>query len=236
MNRLDETGEGRVKPLVPRSSDNHLAMTPNGGRPFRTRLNRVLLLALAISGLTLSSCAGSGPYVWVNDAPDAFFRPLSPLTISVGDMINIRVFGQEPLSTKATVRPDGAVALPLVGDVVVAGKTPGIVAKEVEARLVPYVTTPNVVVVIEDSRIRITTIGELRKPGTLVLEAGDTGMLAAVANSGGLTEYAGKTDIFVLRQLSNGVVRIRFSYDEIVRGLGRAAAFRLRNGDQVVVE
>jgi polysaccharide biosynthesis/export protein len=233
MNGLDEMGEGRVKPLASRSSDRQPAQ--NRLISPRTRSKCWLLLGSALL-FVLGSCAGSGPYVWVNDAPDTFFRPMSPLTISVGDMINIRVFGQEPLSTKATVRADGAVALPLVGDVVVSGKTPGIVAKEVEARLVPYVTTPNVVVVIEDSRIRITTIGELRKTGTLVLEAGDTGMLAALANSGGLTEYAGKSDIFVLRQLPNGVVRIRFSYDEIVRGLGRAAAFRLHNGDQVIVE
>ena len=41
--------------------------------------------------------------------------------------------------------------------------------------------------------------------------------------------------IFVLRQARSGV-RIRFTYEALVRLAGRAPAFRLRPGDIVVVE
>lgn len=191
---------------------------------------------LALIAASTGACASAGSFIWVNEAPDAYFKPAPALTISSGDIISVKVFGQDPLSVKALVRPDGAIAMPLIGDIQVGGKSPNIVAREVEARLVPYVTTPNVVVVVEESRIRVVSIGEVRRTGTIVLEAGETGMLAALANAGGLTDFADDSQVYVLRQSPTGVIRIRFRYDEIIRGVGRAAAFRLRSGDQIVVE
>jgi polysaccharide export outer membrane protein len=181
-------------------------------------------------------CGGAGNYVWVSDAPETYFKPPPALTISPGDLISVRVFGQEPLSVRTAVRSDGAVAMPLIGDVTVAGKSPTVVAREVESRLVPFVTTPNVVVVVDESRVRIVAIGEVRRTGTIVLEAGETGLLSALANAGGLTEFASHSCVFVVRPEINGVIRIRFAYEDIIRGIGRTAAFRLRNGDQLVVE
>lgn len=194
------------------------------------RLSTLALLAVS------SACASSGAYVWVDEAPTEFFRPTPGLTIAPGDLISVRVFGQEPLSMRVQVRSDGMIAMPLIGDVAVASKSPGTVAKEIEARLVPFVTTPNVVVVIEESRTRVVAIGEIHHPGTLVLEAGETGLLPALANAGGLTDFASGSGIYVLRSDSKGAYRIRFQYDDIIRGVGRAAAFRLHAGDQIVVE
>jgi polysaccharide export outer membrane protein len=195
------------------------------------------IATLIVGLLTLpTACGGPGNYVWVNDAPDVYFKPPPALTISPGDLISVRVFGQEPLSARATVRTDGAIAMPLIGDIAVAGKSPTVVAREVEARLKPFVTTPNVVVVVDESRIRIVTIGEVRRTGTIVLEAGETGLLSALANAGGLTDFASHSGIYVVRPEANGVIRIRFTYEDIIRGVGRAAIFRLRSGDQLVVE
>ena len=195
-------------------------------------------LAALTSALLIAStaCGSAGAYVWVNDAPEALFRPSPGLLIDQGDVVNVRVFGQEPLSVRTPVRSDGAIVMPLIGDVAVVGKKPAAVANEIETRLRPFVTTPNVIVVVEESHTRIVAIGEIRRPGTIVLEAGETGLLPALANAGGLTEFASESRIFVLRAEPNGTFRIRFLYDDIIRGTGRAAAFRLRNGDQLVVE
>jgi len=181
-------------------------------------------------------CGASGAFVWVDELPNDYLKPKAAMVISSGDVISVRVFGQEPLSMRATVRTDGKVAMPLVGDVVVAGKLPEEVAREVEARLVPFVTTPNVVVAVEESRTRIVALGELRRNGSIVLEPGETGVLSALANAGGLTEFAGESRIFVLRTESTGTYRIRFQYGDIIRGVGNAAAFKLKTGDQLVVE
>lgn len=195
---------------------------------------KISTIALLVAA---NGCGGAGAFVWVDDAPTSFFRPPAGLLIASGDLISVRVFGQEPLSTaRVQVRSDGMIAMPLIGDVAVVGKSPGAVAKEIETRLVPFVTTPNVVVVIEESRTRVVAIGEIRRPGTLILEAGETGLLPALANAGGLTEFASGSGVYVLRSDSSGTYRIRFQYDDIVRGVGHAAAFRLHSGDQIVVE
>jgi polysaccharide export outer membrane protein len=204
-------------------------------KPLIERRLRQSLLALAVACSSALGC-GSGSFVWVQDAPDVYFHPKPAMTILPGDVISVKVFGQDPLSIRATVRPDGAVVMPLIGDVAVAGKLPGTVAREVEARLVPFVTTPNVVVVVEESRVRIVAAGEVHHPGPVVLEAGETGLLPALAAAGGLTEFAGESQIYVIRTEINGTYRIRFNYEDIIRGIGRAAAFRLRTGDSLVVE
>jgi polysaccharide export outer membrane protein len=66
------------------------------------------------------------------------------------------------------------------------------------------------------------------------LEAG-TGLLQALAAAGGLTELAHRDRIFVLRQ-GNSTTRIRFTFEAVSHAEGRSAAFRLRDGDVIVVE
>ena len=77
-----------------------------------------------VSGLS-GGCAGPGNFVWVNDLPPAATAP-SPdgdYVIRDGDLVNIKVLTQEPLSTRARVRSDGRIAMPAIGDVEVRGKT-----------------------------------------------------------------------------------------------------------------
>jgi polysaccharide export outer membrane protein len=189
---------------------------------------------MAVVGLC--ACGTSGSYIWVEQAPEAFFKPNSVVEISTGDLISVRVFGQEPISVRTIVRTDGKIAVPLIGEVDVSGKYPNVVAKELEARLVPFVNSPNVTIVVEESHTNIVAIGEIQKKGTITLAKSETDMLSALANAGGLTEFASENGIYVLRNGPQGVVRIRFQYEEIIRGEGKAAAFKLKSGDQLVVE
>ena len=194
---------------------------------------RALVLALVVG---VSGCGSVGAYVWVDEAPDALFRSAPGLFIRSGDMVSIKVFGQEPLSVRMKVRSDGVVTMPLIGNVVVAGKDTEAVAKEVAQRFQPFVTAANVVVVDEESNVHIVALGELRRTGTILLENGDTRLSTAIGNAGGLTEFASESQIFVLRSDSTGTYRIRFQYQDIIRGVGRAAIFRLHEGDQIVAE
>jgi polysaccharide export outer membrane protein len=59
-------------------------------------------------------------------------------------------------------------------------------------------------------------------------------VLQSLAAAGGFTEYADRDAIYVVRGAASP--RIRFTFSALVRGEGRAAAFRLRAGDVVVVE
>jgi polysaccharide export outer membrane protein len=140
---------------------------------------------------------------------------------------------QEAISTKERVRSDGKVSIPFVGDVVARGKTPAVVAKEVEMALRSFINAPSVTVTVEEFQpITVSVVGEVTKAATVPLDR-DAGVLQAIANAGGLTENANRDAIFVLRELPTPQ-RIRFTYDLLTQNPG--LRFRLRTGDVVVVE
>jgi polysaccharide export outer membrane protein len=155
--------------------------------------------------------------------------------VLVGDVVSVRVFGQDAFSVRTAVREQGMITVPLIGDVKVLGRQPAEVSKEIAKRLEPYVNQPHVMMVVEESRVNVVMAGEIQRPGTLTLDA-SVDLLTAIANAGGLTQFAGESDIYVLRRGSSGTTRIRFRWDEVARGIGNSGRFRLRDGDQVVVE
>ncbi|HMJ53640.1 MAG TPA: polysaccharide biosynthesis/export family protein [Polyangiaceae bacterium] len=191
-------------------------------------------------GSGASACSGSQPYVWVAQMPLDRFRGAPEDRIGVDDLISIRVYAQEPMSARGHVRPDGTLSMPLLGEVPVAGKRPSELGRELEEQLKQrgLVVAPSVTVSIEETApIRITFVGEVRRPGTLKLE-GPINVVQGIANAGGLTEFASGSRIFVVRTgpPNNEVQRIRFRYEDLVAGEPHATAFRLRTGDVVVVE
>src|SRR5215472_7675576 len=91
------------------------------------------MLAALLLGFALG-CSGPGHYVWVNELPAEYLArsPDQSYVIRDGDTLNIRVFNQEALSTKAKVRSDGRMAMPALGDIDVRGKHPATLKAELE--------------------------------------------------------------------------------------------------------
>ena len=158
----------------------------------------------------------------------------SEYVIAAGDVVSVRVYGQDGMSTHGKVRSDGKVSVPFLGDVAVLGKQPAAVAKEMEVGLKNFITTPNVTVSVDEFQpITVSIIGEVSHPGTIAIDR-STSLLQALANAGGLTENANRDDIFVLRS-APVPRRIRFTYELLTRS-APTSPFRLRAGDVVVVE
>lgn len=174
--------------------------------------------------------------MWYSQLPRSEWGSASgEYVIGVGDVISIRVYEQEGLSGTAKIRRDGRIALPLAGEIVVAGKRPQELAREIEARLAKFVVSPRVTVNVEQAQpIVVSTLGEIGKVGTLTLEP-PARMLDAMAQAGGLAEYADDTKIFVLRQYPM-FQRIRFTYKAILDNEAGAATFPLRTGDVIMIE
>jgi polysaccharide export outer membrane protein len=189
--------------------------------------------------LSLLGCGHAGSYVWIDDLPASQLADASTAeyTIDSGDMLNVRVLNQESMSTRARVRPDGKIFVPLIGDVVVKGRRPVELAKDLEARLKDFVVAPAVTITAEEVQpVRISVVGEVARPGVYSVEPG-SGVLQALAVSGGMTDFADADHIFVLRRgTAQGTQRIRFTYDGLTRDPGKGAAFSLRSGDAVIVE
>ena len=183
------------------------------------------------------SCASAGNYVWVHDLP-----PIAPAAakddlyvINVGDTLAVRVFEQEAMSSKVKVRADGRVALPIIGEFEVRGKRPWDVARELEVKLKEFVVAPKVTVNVDEfATLLVAVLGEVTHPGSYPLQPA-SGVLQALASAGGLTEYATRDRIFVLRK-TPALRRVRFTFDALSRNEARAATFALQTGDVVVVE
>lgn len=186
--------------------------------------------------LALGGCGGPGQYVWYSQLSRSDWNSAaSEYTIGVADTVSIVVYQQADLSLSGKIRRDGRIALPLVGEIMVAGKHPSALARELEGKLKQFVVNPHVTVNVEASQpVVVSTLGEVANVSTLTLEP-PANLVQAVAQAGQLTDYADKSRIFVLRQFPK-FQRIRFTYESIVRNEDGAASFPLRTGDVLVFE
>jgi polysaccharide export outer membrane protein len=190
---------------------------------------RAALVALALA--PLSGCGG-GAYTWFRELPQ---QPATgDYVIASGDLISVHVFNQDNLSAHGRVRSDGKLAVPFLGEVAVRGKTPAALSAELEAGFKHYVVSAAVTITVEEPQTTsVSVLGEITRPGIYAVDAA-SGVLEALAAAGGLTDYASRSSIYVLRRSPEQ--RIRFTYASLTEGAGGAAAFRLRAGDVVVVE
>ena len=181
-----------------------------------------------------AACGSSAPYVWVESLPAQASAQADDLVIKDTDTVNVRVFNQEPLSTREHVRSDGKISIPVVGEIVARGKKPSLLAKEIEEKLKTVVVAPSVVVVIEQTaQFPVSVIGEVKNAGTFPMDPGAT-VLNALATAGGLSDYASSDRVFVVRKGKSP--RIRFRYEDLRGGEEKAVNFSLQPGDVVVVE
>jgi len=201
----------------------------------RRRFGTVALVgAMAIA--TATGCAGAGMFTWYSDLPKAEWGAQSnEYIIGAGDALSIKVYEQDAVSMTGKVRSDGRIAIPLVGEVVVAGKHPSVFGKELEIKLKEFIVSPRVTVNVESSQpVSVTMMGEVAHGSVLALEP-PASLLQAMGQAGGPSEYADRSRIFVLRRFPE-FRRIRFTWDALIHNENNAALFALRSGDIVVVE
>lgn len=190
------------------------------------------LFAFAIA---VASCARPGQYIWFQQLPQETILTSNEYVIGVGDVISIHVFGRDEMAVHQRVRSDGRVSLSLVGDIDVKGKRPSALKAELEARLKDYIVSPSVVINVDETQpVVVLLFGEVAHPGAFPLDQ-DTRLAHAMALAGGLTDFASRDSVFVVRSEPRPV-RIRFQYEDIYRNVGGAGDFRLRRGDIVEVE
>ena len=186
------------------------------------------VLAIAIAG-----CGGTGPYVWADSLPSSASGG-GDVLISDGDVLNVRVFNQDPLSTRERVRSDGRISIPVVGEVMARGKRPAQLAAEIQDRLKDIVKVPSVIVTFEQgAEMKVSVVGEVRNSGVFPVEPGSN-VLHALAAAGGLNDYADGDRVFVVRK--SLPQRVRFRYTDLRSGAAKSVQFTLQAGDVVVVE
>ena len=153
--------------------------------------------------------------------------------LGTGDKLRVEVYGESQLSQSLQVRPDGKITLPLVGDMDAAGRTSLELRDAVATSLKEYVTNPVVTVIVQEvSAPQIYVIGEVANPGAQLMR-GPLTVLQALAQAGGLGEFADAGDIRILRTTATGTETIAFNYKDAIRG--RVGPMALQPGDTIVV-
>lgn len=166
------------------------------------------------------------------DGPPA--APSGDFRIGPEDVLSIAVWKNEALGGEMPVRPDGMISLPLINDVQAAGLTPMELREILIRRLSEYMPAPEVSVIVKEVRSpKISILGEVAHPGRYDLK-GRTTVLDLLALAGGLTEFASRSRIVILRGDGPGPARIRFNYWKATQD-GARDNIELRPGDIVLV-
>lgn len=154
--------------------------------------------------------------------------------IGPDDVLQVSVWKEPNLSGTFPVRPDGMISMVLLGDVRAAGFTPMQLGSNLSVQLKKYVQDPLVTVLVAQvNSQRIFLVGEVGHVGPVPITPGMT-PLQAIAAGGGLTPYARKKKIYILRGPEGHQQKIPFDYKAALSG-NSPQNVTLQPGDTVVV-
>ena len=155
--------------------------------------------------------------------------------IGQSDLLSIKVFQAEELSGQVRVDQRGAITLPLLGSVRLAGLT----KVQAERRLIELLGAnlmqdPQVSIFIEEfTNQRITVEGEVNKQGVFPL-TGKITVLQAIALAGGLGELAKTDSVSLFRKQASGN-RVYYLDINLIRN-GKVNDPFVMNNDRIVVQ
>ena len=152
-----------------------------------------------------------------------------------GDMLTVSVWKEADLSSDLLVRPDGAISMPLAGEIAAAGHTVEDVRSTIDQRLRKYIPEPAVTVTVKQTLgNQIFVIGKVNRPGPYPIVR-PVDVVQALSLAGGTTPFASVNDIKVLRRHGEQQTIIPFRYSDIEHGRKLQQNILLESGDTVVV-
>ena len=180
----------------------------HSGRQSRAWIEAVLCLAGSVS---LASCVSPSAVKPLAFAPPGIVRPEIRLrkeyVLVAGDQIDIVVRRFPEVSKTVTVRPDGAISLPLVDDVAAAGKTIPELGSALTERFSARLVKPEVTVIATQVRQpMVYVVGDVNSVVAVPLRNASTA-LEAIAYSGGLRRTGASRSISIVRLGEDGYLR-----------------------------
>jgi polysaccharide biosynthesis/export protein len=212
----------------------------------RTRLISAAWLTLAFSGAALAQTSDSTTHLAGTDAaatssaaataPDLSAPHNASYIIGTDDQLGINVWKEPDFTQTVPVRSDGRISLPLIGEVVAAGRTPLQLEQDIAEKLKAFLNNPGVtVMVLQMNSQKFNILGRVSKPGSYPL-ASTTTVLDAIAGAGGFLDFAKQKDIYILRQDKIGhQYRIAFNYKNVIKGIHPEQNIRIEPHDTIVV-
>jgi polysaccharide export outer membrane protein len=179
-------------------------------------------LSLVLMTLAAAAATGQATAAWAAEPP---FR------IGPDDVLAVSVWDQKDLDQVVTVRPDGRISLPLVGEVQAAGLTVAELADRLTTAYSRTVRGAQVTVAVREIRSRpVFLVGNVVKPGPVQLIHEMT-VLQALSAAGGPTPTADLESAFVLR----GDQKIPVNLQSMVQRGDTAQNLKLQPRDTLVI-
>jgi polysaccharide export outer membrane protein len=201
----------------------------------------VLSCALFIGEQGFANPESKGSGIPVSQQADKPEKPslivTSDYLIGPEDVLEITVWRNADLSKQVTVRPDGRISLPLIGDITAVGKTAAQLSEDISGKLKEFKENPQVSIVVREvNSYAFYVLGEVAHPGKFPLKSKTT-LLQAITVAGGFTQTAARNKIVVFRfaKEGSGQIKLKASYDDIVLRDGSNQNVELKPGDQIVV-
>lgn len=203
----------------------------------QARATRSILMVAALLFLT-SGCAAWDPFAPLpTTAPPARVAgAVEEYRIGVPDLLELTVWQHPDVSGPILVRRDGKVSVPLMGDIQAEGYTPSELASKIRKALSDYISKPRVDIAVTEMRSQVASVigGGVVRSGQVELQR-NTRVIEAIAAMGGLTPFAKKRRIRILRNTPNGQVEYHFDYTAFVNGSAPDSNFLLEPGDTIIV-
>jgi polysaccharide biosynthesis/export protein len=158
--------------------------------------------------------------------------PVDPKTYVIGpeDVLSIGVFHETELTRTESVRPDGKITMPLIGDLQAEGLTPERLKTQLTQALSTFVKNPDVTITIMAvNSKRYTLAGQVMRPGPMALVL-PTKVFDALSNVG-FRDFANTKKIVIMR----GQKRLKFNYSEVLHGKHLEQNIFLEPGDIIYV-
>ncbi|WP_284217216.1 XrtA/PEP-CTERM system exopolysaccharide export protein [Agaribacter marinus] len=158
--------------------------------------------------------------------------------IGPGDQLTIFVWRNPEISGSFIVRPDGKVTTSLVEDVEVAGRTPSMLARELEEQLSTYINNPRVTVSVGGFQgpysEQVRVIGEASNPRAINYTQYMT-LLDLMISVGGLTEFADGNDAKLVRVVDGKQVTYNVFIEDLIKEGDITKNVDMLPGDIVII-
>jgi len=193
----------------------------------------ILCLLWSLLSVLLASCASTPVVQREEDTP---LYTKKEITLSPGDVIEVKFRFWPELNESQTVRPDGRVSLQLIDEVVAAGLTTEALDKKLTDLYKSKIKDPEITIFVRSlANQNVYVGGEVMRPGLFPLQASLT-PLQAIINAGGFNDFAKPEGTIVIRKgKDNNPVPIEIDLADIRDGDLSSNGYLLQPNDVVYV-
>lgn len=213
---------------------------------------RIIMALIVVAFVT--SCGNPKKIIYFRDLPDSLgqIKSVQPVdyvepVLHVGDILNITIQTIDQKSTEMlagqgspaagavsgyVIDNNGFIEIPMVGRLKVEGKTIDQTKEMLREAARQYYKDP--VVNVRLANGQITVLGEVTKPGTVILPKDKIGLVDAIGLAGDLSPYGKRDNILLIREENGQKVFVRLDMNST--DVYKSPYYYIRSGDVIYVE